>query len=109
MSTYLEKEIAIIEKLKSTGYAAFGGSRDEALGFIEKQFASIVGHDDVAAAIAAIDRLSADLGLEPFAGVDTSDPQAVAAVAGGFAREMFLAGTQGMGTRPGNAVASEET
>ena len=64
---------------------------------------------DAAAGIHALNRLSADLGLEPFAGVDTSDPQAVAAVAGGFASEMFRAGTQGMVTRPGNAVASEET
>ena len=36
MASYLEKEMAIIERLKSTGYAAFGGSRDEALGFLEK-------------------------------------------------------------------------
>ena len=127
MATYMEKEIAIIEKLKATGYAAFGGSRAEALGFVEKQLAGLAGYagaarrgggdphgrdaaiEGVAAAIDALDRLSADLGLEPFAGVDTSDPQAVAAVAGGFAREMFLAGARGMEARPGSAVASEET
>ena len=127
MATYMEKEIAIIERLKATGYAAFGGSRDEALGFIEKQLAGLVGYagaakhrggdphgrDDstegVAAAIDALDRLSAELGLEPFAGVDTSDPQAVAAVAGGFAREMFRAGTRSMESRPGSAVPSKET
>ena len=30
MATYIEKEIAIIEKLESSGYEAFGGSRDKA-------------------------------------------------------------------------------
>ena len=52
--------------------------------------------DDAAAAIDALDRLSAALGLEPFAGIDMSDRDAVAGVAIGFAAEMFRTGTKGM-------------
>lgn len=34
MASYIEKEYAIIEKLKSTDYAAFGGNRDKAVDFL---------------------------------------------------------------------------
>lgn len=100
MSTYLQKEIAIIEKLKATGYAAFGGSRDEALDFLEKQLASLAGRDAAADSIDALNRLSADLGLEPFADVDTSDRQAVAGVAGDFIGELYRTGTKGTENHP---------
>ena len=111
MATYLEKEIAIIERLDATGYEAFDGSRDQALDFVEKHLGA--GNEAArlrsaglehrfedalnaaAAAIDALDRISAALGLEPFAGVDTSDPEAVAGVAADFASEMFRAGTRG--------------
>ena len=128
MATYLEKEIAIIERLEAAGYEAFAGSRDEALGFMEKNLGALAGcadaaigtrharagngehrgrgtamdrHfegtlDDAAAALDALDRLSAALGLESFAGIDTSDRDAVAGVATGFAAEMFRTGTKGM-------------
>ena len=100
MASYMEKEIAIIERLKATGYAAFGGNRDEALDFLEKQLTSLASGDAVAASIDALNRLSADLGLEPFADVDTSDRQAVDGVAGDFLIEMYRTGTKGTENRP---------
>lgn len=54
---------------------------------------------DAAASIDALNRLSADLGLEPFAGIDTSDPQAVARVAGDFASELYRIGIKGTEAR----------
>lgn len=133
MASYLEKECAILEKLKATGYAAFGGSREQAADFLLKQFDSLAGFADTtisqqymqsiacdesgnpcgdgmamdpqrkagsaAASIDALNRLSADLGLEPFADVDTSDPQAVAGVVGDFIGELFRADTKGTKVR----------
>ena len=128
MTTYLEKEIANTKKLEAAGYEAFGGSRDEALGFMEKHLGAIAAYaaaigtrhmragnedgnphgrdmagnrhletalDDAAAAIDALGRLSASLGLEPFADIDASDRQAVVGVAADFASEMFRTGTRG--------------
>lgn len=44
---YIEKEEALLNKLKATGYALFDGDREKALDFVEKQFIAITEYIQV--------------------------------------------------------------
>lgn len=44
---YIEKEEALLNKLKATGYTLFDGDREKALDFVEKQFIAIIEYIQV--------------------------------------------------------------
>lgn len=116
---FIEKEEELLEKLKETGYSSFGGDKEEALDFVEEQLVKIlhfsgdvaskrirsrlgqggtgeaVPADSAASGLDPLNRLCAELGLEPFTCIDTGDSEAVSGFIGQSVREIYRRGTGG--------------
>lgn len=131
--SFMEKESALLRRLKETDYAMFDGNKDEALDTVGSSLMSMPdyvntvvrmqvmqpiwaqrceqdeymdnvqridrqrkhAHDAVIANVNILNRMSAGLGLQPFADVDTADRHAVADLAGRYVNEIYNGGIGG--------------
>lgn len=103
----IKKENEMLEKLKESGYSTFGGDKNKALDYLEEQLMKVLMYDEeaireqirnqncgggpeeqetlrreaeyerMASGLDALNKMCADLGLTPFADVDTGNRQAV--------------------------------
>ena len=103
----IKKENEILEKLKESGYSTFGGDKEKALDYLEEQLMKVLMYDEEeireqigkrgskdssgeqeslsretkyerrASGLEALNKICADLGLTPFADIDTGNMQAL--------------------------------
>lgn len=118
----IEKENEILEKLKEGGFRTLGSDREKALDYVVEQLEKVLLYDEeaireqiqerlrgdgsgetaalrreaqcerMASGLDALNRVCADLGLEPFADIDTGDRQTVEGFVGQARQELYERG-----------------
>lgn len=118
----IKKEQVILAKLKESGFRTLGGDREKALDYVAKQLEKVLLYDEeaikeqikerlrrdssgelealrreaqyerMASGLDALNRVCADLGLPPFASIDTGDRQAVEGFVGQARKELYERG-----------------
>lgn len=118
----IKKENEILEKLKESGYSTFGGDKEKALDYLEEQLMKVLMYDEEeireqigkrgskdssgeqeslsremkyerrASGLEALNKICADLGLTPFADIDTGNMQAVEESVGQYRQDIYNRG-----------------